>query len=177
MLAMHFKLCHLSSGDLVREYIKKNSEKTAEMSATMAKGGLVDTQVVLGLISKAMNDAYESCNGYLIDGFPRDVNQGKLFCEQLGTPHMIVYLDCPDNILVERLLKRGKEPGGRADDNYDVIMNRLELYHSVTEPIFKQWRSKVVTIDASLSPLDVEKECIRVIEKLEEQQRSAGSDF
>jgi len=169
MLAMHFKLAHISTGDLLRNAIQNDDPLSKEIKETMERGALVDTHTVLELLRKAMEDMYDNCNGYLIDGYPREVEQGDLFCAQIGNPQMIIYLDCPDDILMERLMKRGLE-SGRVDDNEETIKARLTTFHQISEPVIEKWRSKVVTIDASLSPLDVEKECIGVIEKLEDER-------
>jgi len=171
MLALHFKLAHVSTGDLLREAVQNDDPLSNEIKATMERGELVGTSTVLKLLTKSMEDLYDNCNGYLIDGYPRDVEQGELFCKQIGSPQMIIYLDCPDDILMERLLKRG-QTSGRVDDNEETIRSRLKTFHDISEPVIDHWKSKVVSIDGSLSPADVEKECIQVIEKLEEERKS-----
>lgn len=164
-LKTHFQLSHLSTGDLLREIVKEHSAFANEVRATMERGALVDTDTVLKLLTKAMEEAYPNCKGYLIDGYPREVEQGELFCDQIGKPHVIIYLECPDEILIERLLKRGQD-SGRADDNEETIKARLKTFHGISKPVIDRWKSKVVKVDSTRSPSEVEKECIKVIQNI-----------
>lgn len=162
-LAARFQLNTLSTGDLIREVLKEDSPLATEIRTSMEQGGLVDTRIVLKLLVKAMEDVYPYCRGYLIDGYPREVKQGKLLCKEIGKPHVIVYLDCPAyNILLERLSKRGKNSDG-IDDNEETVEQRLETFHRKSKPVIEHWKSKVVKVDATRSPEEVEKECIQAI--------------
>lgn len=164
-LKSHFQLSHLSTGDLLREIVKEDNALANEIRATMERGALVDTNTVLQLLTKAMEEAYPNCKGYLIDGYPREVEQGELFCNQIGKPHVIIYLECPDSVLIERLLKRGQE-SGRVDDNEETIKTRLKTFHGISKPVIDRWKSKVVKIDSTRSPSEVEKECTKVIQNI-----------
>ncbi|CAL8139708.1 unnamed protein product [Orchesella dallaii] len=153
-LADRFNLAHLSTGDLLRKICKEDTPFAQSIQQTMERGELVDTQTVLQLLISAMKDAYKNCNGYLIDGYPREVEQGELFAEMIGMPHVVVSLEVPDEILVERLLKRGQQ-SGRADDNEETILLRLRTFHNISQPVIDQWREKVVVIDGNRSADEV----------------------
>ncbi|ODN04486.1 Adenylate kinase isoenzyme 1 [Orchesella cincta] len=168
-LADRFNLAHLSTGDLLRKVCKEDTPLAQQFKQAMERGELVDTQALLQLLISAMKDAYKNFNGYLIDGFPREVEQGYLFSETIGMPHVIVSLEVPDDILVERLLKRGQD-SGRSDDNEETILLRLRTFHNISQPVIDQWREKVVVIDGNRAADEVTQMCIEAILRL-------GSDF
>jgi len=119
---------------------------------------LVPREIVLELLKKAMIQGYEGTKGFLIDGYPREVVQGKEFEEKIGPCTKIIYIEVSDAVMKERLLSRGKE-SGRSDDNEETIMNRIKLFHEISEPVIQEFNSITIKISGEQSPDDVFAEC------------------
>lgn len=148
---------------MLRAEVEKKRPLGQDIKQVMEHGDLVSTQLVIQLLTNEMESSYYSCRGYLIDGYPREVEQGELFCNQIGEPHIIIYLECPDDVLMERLLQRGKA-SGRVDDNEVTIKSRLKTFHNISQPVLNKWSSKVKTVDGARSPEEVTQQCVKVVE-------------
>ncbi|ORY38281.1 ADK-domain-containing protein [Neocallimastix californiae] len=124
-----FGLKHLSTGDMLREEVNKGTELGKELNEIMKEGKMVPQDLVLKLVKQEIDDN-KNAKGFLIDGFPRTLDQAKSFEENVGPVKSVLYFDCPPEVLEERLLERGKT-SGRADDNIDTIKKRLETYENM----------------------------------------------
>merc|ERR1719431_377587 len=144
---------HLSSGDLLRSAVESGSKKGKEITAIMAAGQLVPLQIVLDLIREAMLSKYHTSKGYLIDGYPREVEQGKLFDSTIAPCKAALYFKVSDAEMTKRLLNRGKT-SGRVDDNEETIKARLATFHQATTPVTEYYDSieKLYAIDAERDP-------------------------
>lgn len=144
---------HLSAGDLLREE-RNSGSKLAEMINTcIAEGKIVPAEVTVGLLLKAMDAA--SPKKFLVDGFPR--NMENLSCwekdvSQYVDVKFLLFLECTEEIMLKRLLKRG-ETSGRNDDNIDSIKKRFKTYRDSTMPIVNRFRDlgKCKEIDSTRS--------------------------
>ncbi|RNA23200.1 adenylate kinase isoenzyme 1 isoform X2 [Brachionus plicatilis] len=145
---------HLSSGDLLREEVKSGSERGKMLNDLMQKGILVSNQVVLDMLKEAMLKKAASSKGFLIDGYPRQVDQGIEFEKQIVPCKAVLYVEASDESMKKRLLNRGLS-SGRVDDNEETIKQRLETFHSVTSPVIDYYQNK---INAENSPDEVFKE-------------------
>lgn len=137
-LTMRYGLKHLSTGDLLRSEIRNETALGLEAKKFMDKGQLVPDEVVIGMISSAL-DANREVYGFLFDGFPRTSAQAKaldklleLKDEKIG---VMLAMQVSEEELVKRLLKRG-ETSGRTDDRNDqVIKSRIKVYHTETAAV------------------------------------------
>jgi len=147
---------HLSSGDLLREAVASGSKQGKEITAIMQAGQLVPLKIVLDLIRETMLSKYHTSKGYLIDGYPREVEQGKLFDSTIAPCKAALYFEVSDAEMTKRLLHRGKT-SGRVDDNEETIKARLETFHQATTPVTEYYDSigKLYTISAERSPEDI----------------------
>ena len=95
-------------------------------------------------------------NGYLIDGYPREVAQGKMFEDIIGVCKGVLYFEVSDDEMTKRLLNRGLT-SGRVDDNEETIKARLETFHAATKPVTKYYGSlkKLHTINAERNPDEI----------------------
>lgn len=132
---------HLSTGDLLRAEVSSGSDRGKKLSAIMEKGELVPLDTVLDMLRDAMIAKADSSKGYLIDGYPREVNQGVEFEKKIAPPTLLLYVDAGKDTMVKRLLKRG-ETSGRVDDNEETIKKRLETYYKATEPVIAMYEKK-----------------------------------
>lgn len=150
-LTAKYMLKHLSTGDLLRNEIQSKTPLGIEAKKLMDKGHLVPDEVVIGMISTAL-DSNPKCNGFLFDGFPRTSAQAEALDRLLELKKApivaMLALEVSEKELVTRLLKRG-ETSGRSDDNNDaVIRERIEQYHRKTAPVADHYKraGKVVMV-------------------------------
>ncbi|MBX3256599.1 MAG: adenylate kinase [Chitinophagaceae bacterium] len=137
-LIAKYGLKHLSTGDLLRSEIASQTPLGLEAKNFMDKGQLVPDEVVIGMISSALDNNPEA-NGFLFDGFPRTEAQAealdKLLKLKKTAIHLLLALDVSEEELVKRLLGRGKTSGRSDDTNEEVIRARIVEYHKKTSPV------------------------------------------
>jgi adenylate kinase len=150
-LIASYGLKHLSTGDLLRSEIAAATPLGMEAKSIMDKGQLVPDEVVIGMISSAL-DANPDAKGFLFDGFPRTGAQAEaldklLDLKKTGIAVMIA-LEVSEEELVKRLLKRGETSGRSDDTNETVIRNRITEYHNKTAAVADYYKkfNKVVMV-------------------------------
>ncbi|GJP53782.1 hypothetical protein CLOM_g12920 [Closterium sp. NIES-68] len=144
---------HLSAGDLLRAEIKSGSSHGNMIQNMIKEGKIVPAEVTVGLLQKAMKESGN--NKFLIDGFPRNNDNRTVFEKQTGVdPEFILFFDCPEDVMVKRLLGRNQ---GRIDDNMDTIKKRFRVFLDQSIPVVNHYdlRGKVRKIDATRSPDEV----------------------
>jgi len=156
---------HLSSGDLLREEVASGSEKGKELNEMMQKGILVPRAVVLDLIKQAMIKHISTAKGYLIDGYPREIEQGVDFEAMIAPCSKIIYFFCADETMMKRLLGRALS-SGRVDDNEETIKKRLDTFHKVSEPVMQKYSEKVAQISADTDADTIFNECCKIVDKI-----------
>lgn len=128
---------HLSTGDLLRAERARRTPLGVEAQHFIDKGQLVPDEVVIGMISSAL-DAHPHAKGFLFDGFPRTVAQAealdKLLALKKTAIHLMIALDVREEELVKRIIKRG-ESSGRADDDEATAHKRIDVYKRETTPV------------------------------------------
>lgn len=133
VLSENCNVPHISTGDILRAAVKAKSELGQKAEGYMSAGELVPDDLILDLIRERLGED-DASNGWLLDGFPRNVEQAEFLnklLEEIGqTCEIVINLEVPDDVLVTRMLDRG-----RNDDKEDVIRNRLEVYRKQTEPL------------------------------------------
>lgn len=151
LLAEHFGIPAISTGDIFRYNIKNKTELGLEALKYTDKGELVPDSLTNTIVKDrlAKDDAK---NGWILDGYPRNASQVEALDQmlaELGTPlDKVVALDANHDVLMERIAKRAKEQG-RSDDTPDAIAKRLETYAKETAPLLDiyQQRGQLVAID------------------------------
>jgi adenylate kinase len=153
-IANEYGFVHLSAGDLLRAAIQSGSKDGALIAGMIREGKIVPQEITIRLLRAAM-DARPGCR-FLVDGFPRAMGQAAAFEEMVGHGKMILFFDAPDEVLTERLLKRG-ESSGRTDDNAEAIAKRLVTYHTQSQPVISAYttRGLVKRIDATRTPDEI----------------------
>jgi adenylate kinase len=143
-LAARLGLEHLAAGDLLRSEVEAQTPLGNRVAEMMQKGDLVPDSVILGLLMPRVLDAAEG-NGYLLDGFPRSVEQAtearKLAELADAGPDAVIYLDAPRDELVRRILARADKEG-RDDDNPETVANRLRVFDEATRPLIEHYRER-----------------------------------
>ncbi|KAI5286177.1 hypothetical protein KEM54_006993 [Ascosphaera aggregata] len=147
---------HLSAGDLLRAEQQREGSQYGDLIRSYIRDGkIVPMEITVGLLSIEMeavikSHAYKTDKPrFLIDGFPRKMDQAKFFedtvCRSTGT----LFLSCPEEVLLERLLKRG-ETSGREDDNIESIRKRFHVFVEQSMPVVQLFKSegKVLTVES-----------------------------
>ncbi|KAK4525738.1 hypothetical protein GAYE_SCF16G3647 [Galdieria yellowstonensis] len=157
-LVTEFHLCHLSAGDLLRKEMQSGSPNGQMIDRMIRNGEIVPGHITIELLKNAMEEQSET-RGFLIDGFPRKLDQAGAFEKLVGDFEFILFLDCPQEEMERRLLKRG-ESSGRSDDNLESIRKRFTTFIETTMPVVEYYRSreKLVQVDASRSVEEVYKD-------------------
>ena len=151
VLARHFGVPHISSGDLLRTHVVSQSELGRRLGTYLSRGELVPDDLVLAVIGDAIIAAMRT-GGYILDGFPRTLAQAEqayALAEPAGlAADAVVYLAVPDDEARRRLA--GREADRTDDADPAVIERRLRLFHAETKPLLDYYarRAILVTIDA-----------------------------
>ncbi|RWS28168.1 adenylate kinase isoenzyme 1-like protein [Leptotrombidium deliense] len=145
---------HLSTGDLLRDEVASGSEKGKQLNTIMQSGKLVPLEEVLALLKSAIDKRASTSKGFLIDGYPREVEQAIRFEKDVYKCTFLLYFDVSDKTMTDRLLNRGKT-SGRVDDNEATIKQRLDTFHKHSNPILVHYGDKVKKIPAERSPDDI----------------------
>ena len=147
-----YKLKQLSTGDMLRDDIAKGSELGKKAKVIMDRGELVSDEIILSMIQEKIKNS--EGNGFIFDGFPRNLDQAKALDEMLNelklSLDLVIEIVVNDDILINRIEKRAQESqNARSDDNETVLKNRLNVYHQSTEKIKPYYlnQKKLVKID------------------------------
>lgn len=183
---------HISTGDMLREAVAKETELGKLAQEFMSKGELVPDEVVIGIVKERLLEK-DAERGFLLDGFPRTVPQANALEKALAAVgsriDMVLNIDCPDEEVVRRISGRyicrscgrpyhvefnppkvdgicdfcGGELYQRADDRAEAVRNRLAVYHRQTAPLIDYYREKGVVVE-----VDGAKSVSEVAENIEE---------
>lgn len=166
-LAERFDITHISSGDLLRQHVKDRTSIGQQIKAYVDAGDLVPDSVVMDMLRKPVVAAAGS-GGYVLDGFPRTVDQAKAAFEvahSLGVEvQAAVHLDVPDGELIRRLLARSRG----SDDTEEVIAHRLQVYRKKTIPLLEYYacREWMFAVDGTRLPGQVHEQIVSRLRKL-----------
>lgn len=144
VLAEKYNLKHISTGELLRAEIAAGTELGKKAKALIDAGSLVPDEVVEGMIETAF-DTIKGFDGFLLDGFPRNIAQAedldKILAKRGEAVTAIISIMISDDIIRERIAMRAKIEG-RADDASDAtITNRIRTYHEQTEPLIGYYKN------------------------------------
>lgn len=150
-------LIQLSTGDMLRAAVAAQSEVGLRAKAIMDRGDLVSDNVVIDIISDRL-DQDDTKAGVIFDGFPRTVAQAEALDQLLSKKGMaldaVIEISVNEDALVARIANRAGESGGaRADDNAEILRNRLVVYREQTAPIIPYYQEKgaLKTVDGMAS--------------------------
>jgi adenylate kinase len=162
-----YNIPQISTGDMLRQAVATQSPLGCEVQATIAAGHLVSDDLVMALVVERVR-AEDCQNGYLLDGFPRNITQAELMCQHNVVVDFVINLDIADEVVVGRLSGRrvhstsgrtyhvvhrppkqdgkdditGEALVHRKDDHEAVVRERLSVYHHQTEPLVAYYKNK-----------------------------------
>lgn len=144
LIVDNYKLTHISTGDLLRAEINAGSEIGLKVKDLISKGELVSDDIIVSLLRKKV-ETTKNTNGFIFDGFPRNVAQAAILDDILGSigekVNIMLNMEVEEEALIQRLILRGKQ-SGRADDNLETIKNRLDVYRNVTMPVMDYYKKQ-----------------------------------
>ncbi|MEM4282154.1 MAG: nucleoside monophosphate kinase [Candidatus Woesearchaeota archaeon] len=193
LLSQAFGIPHIDVGELLRKELEKGTELGMRAKKVLEHGGFVEDGEIFKLVKSKLLSS-ESEKGWILDGFPRTLEQAD-FLEQVAKPDIAILLKIPDRIAIKRLSSRRQCPKcgrvygldippkkrgrcdecgerllRRKDDSPAAIRKRLRLYHKVTEPILRRYKKQrlVYEVDASGAIEEVFKELCSVVREFSE---------
>ena len=165
-ITKHFQIPHVYTGDMMRSLAQQDTDIGKKVKSALDKGDYVDTKIVLDTL-EARLQRKDTKRGYVLDGFPRSMQQVReMERRNIGYDH-VVFLDVAEDEVVRRLTSRG-----RADDKPDIIKNRIAVYKRETMPVIKHFENKMLNIRVEGGE-QIEDVAADIIDRLE----AADEDF
>ena len=165
-----YNLVHISTGDVFRTNIAKNTDLGILAKSYMDKGDLVPDDVTIKMLEEEVNKNQHS-KGFIFDGFPRTTKQAEILDKFLGDQNlkisMTIALDVDEKILIKRLLDRGKQSGRSDDQDIIKIQNRFDEYNKKTLELidFYKAQNKFFSIDGSGTINEITQRLFKTIDK------------
>ncbi len=136
---------HISTGDVLRAEIKNGTELGKTAKGYIDNGQLIPDELMIDILASVYDSFGKEHKGVIFDGFPRTIPQAealkKMLAERGQDVSVMLDLEVPEDELMVRLIKRGKD-SGRADDNEETIKKRLTVYHSQTAPLIDWYKNE-----------------------------------
>ncbi|WVQ76512.1 adenylate kinase [Cryptococcus sp. DSM 104548] len=169
-ISSKYCICHLATGDMLREQVAKQTDLGKAAKKIMDQGGLVSDEIMVGMIKQELSSNAECKNGFILDGFPRTVPQASkldaMLAESKQAIDHAVELKIPDALLISRITGRLIHPASgrsyhrefnppkkpmtddqtgepliqRSDDNVETLKKRLSTYHQQTGPVVEYYK-------------------------------------
>ncbi|HEX3714976.1 MAG TPA: adenylate kinase [Trebonia sp.] len=168
-IAGRYGVPHISSGDLFRDEVARQTPLGNTLRGYLEAGDLVPDDVVLSLVMDRVVKAAEDDGGYVLDGFPRTLRQAEAAAQiardTKTSAQAVVYLYAPADVLIRRVTGRGEN---RSDDSEAVARHRLEVYSQHTKPLLDYYTSRglVVPVDASPSIDEVSEQIFTALDRI-----------
>ena len=157
ILIKNHNLVQISTGDMLREEVNSGSNLGKTAKSIMDSGGLVSDEIIMSIIEERISKP-DCQNGFILDGFPRTLNQATALDDMLAHKNIkidhIIQIDVDEKLLFQRIKKRAEEGDfARNDDNKDVLIKRITVYQNDTMPVLEYYRSlnRLKTVDGMQS--------------------------
>lgn len=144
-LQEHYGILHLSTGEAIREEMRQGTELGKLAEKQMEGGRLASDELVLGIIEKYLEE-HKDAPGVIFDGFPRTLPQAEAFDKMLTkigeSVTVMLALEVPEEVIVERILNRGKTSGRADDQSVETIRNRVAVYEKQTAVVADYYKAQ-----------------------------------
>ena len=169
MLIDKFNIVQISTGDMLRDEVKSQSELGKSAKSIMDRGDLVSDNIIIAMIKKRIQMS-DCNNGFILDGFPRTLNQaieldGLLEDLKIKIDN-VIQIDVDENLLLARINKRAIENESiRNDDNSSILKNRIIVYKKDTMPVIDYYKNlkKLNTINGMQSIEKVSRDILNIL--------------
>lgn len=138
LLGKYLKIPVISTGEIFRNISKDKIGFGQIIRKILEEGRLVDDQTTYKIVKDRLSQP-DCKNGFVVDGYPRNMEQLRLFDPQF---ERVIYLDIPEDMVIRRLMKRG-----RSDDNLESIELRLDLYYQQTQPLLDYYQNRGILVE------------------------------
>ena len=169
MLIEKFNIVQISTGDMLRDEVKSQSELGKSAKSIMDRGDLVSDNIIIAMIKKRIQMS-DCNNGFILDGFPRTLNQAielEGLLEDLKIKiDNVIQIEVDENLLLERINKRALENENiRNDDNSSILKNRIIVYKKDTMPVIDHYKNlkKLNTINGMQSIEKVSRDILNIL--------------
>ena len=163
ILSEKLNIPHISTGDLFRANIGEGTQLGVEAKSYMDAGKLVPTDVTARMVEDRLSQD-DAANGFLLDGFPRTVEQAEILKDLLAKKDQVLdgvlNFQVSDDVVVERMLARG-----RADDNEETIRTRMSVYRDETMPLIDYYGENIIDITAEGTIEEINDSAMKAIGK------------
>ena len=151
-----YGFCHLSIGELLRDEVKSGSQRGKTLEDLMIKNERIPNEILIEILKDAMADKVDNCKGFLIDGYPRQIDQGVQFEEKIGECEFVLYVEASDDTIKSHMLKRS-EQSDNGSDNEATKQARLEVFHQETKPVIEYYENlgKLRRVNSEKPPIEV----------------------
>lgn len=169
ILKEKYNLIHISTGELFREHMRNNTQLGIKINSLMNNGSLVPDDLTIDMLKDEMGK-YENVKGFILDGFPRTKTQAISLENYLNDKELkinnIISLNVPENVLIKRILDRGKTSGRSDDTNEIKIKHRLNEYNDKTLIIKEYFNDSEIfhEIDGVGDKENINNEIIKILE-------------
>ncbi len=170
LLKERLRFAYIATGDLFRQHIKEQTELGRLAQTYIDRGDLVPDEVTIEMLKNEVNK-FSGAPGIIFDGFPRTTVQAEALEKMLGENgekiDLVLALEVPEDVLIQRILNRGKTSGRSDDTDRKTIIKRLKKYKEVTEPLKDYYRKKEVlhVIDGLQDIEAVHRDILQALEK------------
>lgn len=170
LIAEKYGLNHISSGEVLRQETK-NGVRGDEIKKYQTAGLLVPDQIIIDIVEKEIQNKLIEEKGFILDGYPRNINQTKILDDYLNKKNsdikLVINISLNLESSIERIILRAKT-SGRSDDNPTVIKDRYKIYEEESGPILEyyQTQGKVFDVDGHPNVENVFLEITKIIDNL-----------
>jgi adenylate kinase len=166
LLTQHYNIAHISTGEILRSNIRNKTKLGIQVEECINAGNLVPDELVVEIVRQRIEEK-DCINGFLLDGFPRTVNQANILGNLVTDINAVIEIDVSDDIIIDRMSGRrvcpncdkvyhikynkpnvdnvcdvcGTQLVQRKDDNAETVLSRLKLYHEQTQPLIDYYKS------------------------------------
>jgi len=172
-LADTLQLLHISTGDVLRDAIRRKTPLGIIAAERIDHGNFVSDEIALSIIREYIDNDTRRVNGFIFDGFPRTLNQAIIFdamlAERKQSLHAFILLYVSEEITIGRMLHRASVMNRPDDADISIIKHRIKVYHELTEPIIQYYTEKGLLIR-----INGEKDELQVLQTITEKLKRIG---
>ena len=164
-----YKIVQISTGDMLREEVKLETDLGNIAKVIMEKGDLVSDEIIISMIEKRIKKP-DCIDGFILDGFPRTFKQAVMLDEILDKLKIkidkVIEINVNEDLLLKRIIKRASESDtSRGDDNSEILKNRISVYKKDTLPVLEYYKNsnKLFTIDGMQNIDEVSRDISKIL--------------